>query len=387
MSSHSTNHSLTVTSRHPFYPHLSRLVLFKVLLVSLLTFPSLSPATDSSYFIDGRTDWGSKAAYHPVRMLVNGAFDIMQTDVERRSPMDVPFGAAWRNLSWNITHPLEAVSRHGRREFMASEILPLGMNLENAQYVPNYNLHLIGGGLVYRHLFEWYRLQGAPAPAALAVLNCLGYHLVNEMVENGAFSGVNVDPIADLYIFNPLGWLLFSFDTPTRFFARTLNAADWSGMPMVDPIGGWIDNASLNWSFKWFPFQERIGLFAYAGMTGIAGLSWRRPNGLALSGGMGMASREIVDVDRNGSGEGRKSSAHMVWSTGLFLDRDNSLLASILVSGQRLYRLRVNVYPLGGKSLWGRMGYFAGLGQDGRASGGAMIPISPLGLSFGSRIH
>ena len=53
--------------------------------------------------------------------------------------------------------PFGSIGNEGWWSFVRSEILPFSTNTDNAQYWPNYTNHLIGGGMSYRMMREWYR--------------------------------------------------------------------------------------------------------------------------------------------------------------------------------------------------------------------------------------
>jgi hypothetical protein len=108
-------------------------------------------------------------------------------------------------------------------------------------------------------------------------------------VENGKYQGDDVDPIADLWIFDPAGILLFSSEGVNRFFSEELNLADWSLQAsfLLSPVA--LHNNGQYFSVKWkFPFSDRWFLFYCFGMNGLIGLSYKMSGGSAVSVGGGM---------------------------------------------------------------------------------------------------
>jgi hypothetical protein len=325
--------------------------------------------------------YGSQAAFNPFFVLVNGAYDMLQTGVAGNRIATLNYAAGFRNVNRNLAHPLENIRRYGWGEFARNELLPTGPGVEDAQWVPNYTLHMIGGGLTYRSLAEWYALQGAPRPRVWAALNCFAYHYVNEAIENGKTEGPNVDAIADFLVFNPLGILLFSNDAAAGFFGRTLHAANWSSLPALNLRTGRLDNMALSFSFKWFPSERApVGFHYYTGMNTSLGLTWRYAGEYSLSAGGGVGTVGVYQVDQL-HGE-RKMTAALGKTLGVYWDRNNSLLASLIVSEQRMYRARLNVYPLPAMASWRlKPGFFLGYGRDGDAYLGVSVNLAPLGLS------
>jgi len=240
--------------------------------------------------------------------------------------------------------------------------------------------HLIGGGMSYRLYCEWYRWHGFERPRLMSGLTLFGYHLLNEVVEAENHQGWNVDPVADFYVFNVLGVVVFSSDSVSRFFARTLHMADWSYQPAIDPRDGSIVNNGQNFVWKLdLPWTERWRLFYHWGTHAEGGLSWRVDDEWSLSGGLGLKADELVDL-----GDGFKT-VDLAASAGLFLDRNNSLMASLVMAHTKDYRWRVNLYPglfdLGPVSP----GLFA---VDSRTRGAIFgitldfLPVVPVGLAF-----
>ena len=325
--------------------------------------------------------YGSQASFNPLFILVNGSFDMVQTGHVDNRIADVPYAAGFRNVNRNLLHPLENVGRYGWAEFAGNELMISDPGVEDAQWVPNYTLHMIGGGLTWRALWEWYRHNGFSNPRLMATLNCMAYHYVNEAVENGDATGPNVDAIADFLIFNPLGILLFANDRVAGFFGRELHAANWSSQPVLNLRTGRLDNMALSFSFKYFPFKDRpLGLFYYTGMNTTAGLSWRYRGDYSLSGGMGVGTVGIYRVEQ-ANGE-RKLTAALGRTAGLFWDKGNSLLASLILSDQRAYLARLNVYPLPAMSGWRfKPGFFMAYGRNREVYLGASLSFAPMGLA------
>jgi hypothetical protein len=328
-------------------------------------------------------DYGSQSTFNPLSVLLNGGYDIVQTGMYDARLSRVPYWSSSKNVGENIGHPIRQISCHGWGNFIGSEVFPTRLDIDHAQYVPNYTLHVIGGGTTYRMMCEWNAAHKVPYPKISSVLITTAYNFLNEVIENGPYSGVNVDPIADMWIFNPLGVLLFSSDRVARFFSATLQVSDWSSMPFIDPVHGKIDNVSQNWAIKSpLPFIKRARLFVYLGMSEEAGLSYRVNQEYAVSGGGGLSVRDIVEADSGGVA-GRVMTAKYSWNSGLFIDKGNSLLVSLLLSNSRMYKARANLYPLSefhfGKF---RPAFFAAIGHDNDVVFGITANWLPASLSL-----
>ncbi len=209
-----------------------------------------SPAQEpSAYFYHGY-DYGSEAMFNPLSIVINGGYGIFQLGQRHRRLAAVDYHTGWRDVWDNISHPWRSIRAYGEENFIRTEILPTTMAPRSSQYLPNYQNHLIGGGMTYRALVEWFRWHEFPKPKLWALLSLTAYHTLNEIVENNLYRGVNVDPIVDMLIFNPLGVMLFSSDRVARFFSETLHLRNGSFFPTINPALGTLENNGQNFAIK-----------------------------------------------------------------------------------------------------------------------------------------
>jgi hypothetical protein len=323
-----------------------------------------------------RLPYGSDALVHPVRLILDGGFGILQFDNRDNRLSTVDFGDGWRNVSSNLAHPIRAIEVGGWWDFLQREVIPISVNTKRAQYWPNYTLHLIGGGMSYTMMREWYEAHGYPRSGLWAGATIASYHVLNEVVENGNERGPTTDPVADLYLFDPAGIFLFSHEGVNGFFSRRLHLTDWSSQPAFDPWEGRIENHGQNFSIKLgVPRTRHWSLFYYFGNHGEGGLSYGRENGSAYSVALGFRARELVDLDDN------TRTTELTPSVGLFYDRNGSLLFSAQWANTSRYRMRFNVYP----GLVSFHGFSPGLFLDANRSdeliAGVTVAAIPIGLA------
>jgi hypothetical protein len=331
------------------------------------------------YFYKGK-NFGSEAMLNPASLILNSGFGILQYSNRSRDIFEVKYATGWKNVTYNLSHPFRAINDYGWWNFLGNEFYPRDLNKKNGQYWPNYQNHLIGGGMDYVAMAEWYRYHRFDHPKLLAVVTMTVDHLLNEVVENNAFVGSNVDPIADLYFFDPLGIVLFSIDGVPKFFSETLNLSGWPTQPAFNPTAHTIENHGANYSVKWkLPFSERVSIFYYWGLTGLIGFSYKSDGENNISIGAGMRAKELVETGDQSNG--RKLTADLTWNVGIFYDKENSLLASILFSGISDYKIHMNIYP--GIIRFGSFspGVFCAVGEEGRIVSGLTLAVSPVGLA------
>ncbi len=356
------------------------LVALGLILGALLKVGGLQAQPGERFFYHA-LPYGSEATFNPLSTIVNGGYGNFQIGERFARPIfEVDYATGWRNVWWNLRHAGAAIRAFGWRDFLRNEVLPTTIARRGAQFFPNYQNHIIGGGATYRAFAEWFAVHHYPQPRLLALLALTAYHTLNEVVENDSYRGVNVDPIADMLIFNPLGVLLFSSDRVARFFGETLQLRDWAFFPTIDPFGGTLENNGQNFAIKIkLGRRSRWRLFYQFGVNGILGLSYQRADGEAISFGGGLLAKNLRRVNRE---DGiRVQTVDLVWNVGIFYDRNGSLLASVMASGGRTYRFRASLYP--GVLRLGHFSpaLFAALDARGRFIWGLSAPWLPLGLA------
>lgn len=320
--------------------------------------------------------YGSEALIHPVRLIINGGFGILQFDNHDNHLSNVRFRDGWHRVWADLERPVRVIELHGWNDFLRREVLPISSSKRDAQYWPNYTLHLVGGGMSYVAMREWYEQHDVPHARMWASATLWSYHLLNEVVEADRRPGPTTDAIADLLVFDPAGVLMFSHDGVNRFFGSTLHLRDWSNQPAIDPVAGTIENQGQNFSIKVaIPSSDHWSVFYYFGNHGEIGLSYKRPNGSAFSVGGGLKAKDLIDI-----GDGIQT-ADLVPSYGIFYDRNGSLLCSVTAATSSRYRLRMNVYPGFVRVRGCTAGFFLLLGRRDETIAGVQLARIPIGLA------
>jgi len=121
-----------------------------ILILALFLYTPLK----SQYYYTGKT-YGSEAMFNPVNVILNNGYDIIQLGNKPRTIFDFPYSHATENVWNSITHPGKTISAYGVKRFITNELFPLELNVNGAQWVPNYSVHFIGGGMTYRMLIDW----------------------------------------------------------------------------------------------------------------------------------------------------------------------------------------------------------------------------------------
>ena len=281
-------------------------------------------------------------------MFLNRGYDVLQDHVATRNIFEQGYRVNTGNVLDNLAHPFANISAVGWKPFLTEEIFPLRFGGQDARWVPNYTLHLIGGGATYTALAEWFDDRAVPLPHLWSGLTLMAAALVNETIENKGVVGPNTDALADLYVFDVAAMILFSFEAPNRFFSRVLVVSDWSLQPSFTFPRGELHDQGNNFAAKWaLPFYPRLRLFSFFGMATEAGLSYLIDDEYSVTAAVGQAATRLVN-------ETTRRAANVVSfarTAGAYVDRRDSLLASLQITDVSDYFVTFNLYP---HAVWRR---------------------------------
>jgi hypothetical protein len=333
---------------------------------------------DTTALLYHGVDYGSEAYFSPATVILNRGYDMIQIRNARRTILDIPYRNAFDRGVWDVlAHPVAAVDRFGWREWLRTEILPVSFSRDDSAWFVNYTDHLFMGGLTYRMLGEWYAARGAPVPRLWGALTTYASNLLNEAVENQRVNQGTAASVADLYVFDIGSLLFFSWDVPYRFFAVTLEAAEWSNMAAMTFPDRELQNNGQYWILKVpLPGTDGNRLFLRGGMGGELGVSHRMDRGYSLSLSVGLDTK-VRTVDPVTA----KERIQMQMGAGVYVDRDNSLLVSAVLS-PAADKYALNLYPgvLPGPAR--RLGVWTVYTRSGDLMGGLAFQKA-LGLGVG----
>lgn len=302
---------------------------------------SFATASDTLPLFYKGLDYGSESQFNPLSVMANEAFDISQMENHSRSPSQMLDPDAFGRLNGSLLHPLISIDRMGRERFLTSEIIPTSFRPSRAQWIPNYQLHLVGSGMRNAALEEWWAAQGCEHPGIAAVATTYFAQYLNEVSEiSSKTSYRDEDPVADIYVFDLAGILLFQPVAVREFFSKTVELSNWPLQASWLVPESNVSNVGEYWAFKIpLPATERWKLFYYMGLGNIAGLTRSFTEGNALSVAAGAYAKTI-----HSAGDGA-NTATVKPKLGIFWDRHNSLMASAFYNSQSTERFLVNLYP------------------------------------------
>jgi hypothetical protein len=268
----------------------------------------------------------------PINLYLNASFDV--TQVPRAFSQGDIFDK-YKKLFGDVKNPIHSIQKDGGyKKFFMDEFL-------RSRAVPNYTLHLIGGGYDFRMLAEWYDYHDVPAPYFFSFATVMAGHFGNEAVEMSNKNLSSQDHIADLYFFNLIGNCLFSSDIVADFFHDTMGLRTWYGQPVLDVRNKRIMNASLNYIFR--PLNGRtLSPFIMMGMNYIGGISFKINNSDYLTLALGLVVKEPFNPDHETTYQQLKKSR---LTGSIFYDRNGTLLASLNINGSGHDVLKLNIFP------------------------------------------
>lgn len=308
--------------------------------------------------------WGTEAQFNPASMIVNEGLDIGQLRTAGGSTRLIPSALNFQRLNATLSHPVTSIRRSiGSDAFLHTEVIPSSLEKGRAQWVPNYQLHLLGGGLLNARLEEWYIAHGYQNPKAAAFVTSMTAAYLNEAQEiEGHPDDYATDPVADLYLFDLAGIAVFQSRTVREFFHSQVEWMNWPLQPSI-----WTSNMNVRQAGQYHafrihaPWKSDWSLFYHVGLGNIGGLSRRLDRDHHLSVGAGYYALHLVP-----SGQGQ-SSVVLAPKLGLFWDREGSLLASAFWNSQSQERFTVSMHPGALKNVpfggWVAFGGERGLGM------------------------
>lgn len=298
---------------------------------------------ENAFFIKGR-GFGTDAYAGPFDVILNKGFAVAQWQDQDRHIFSYPYG--WDAVWASVTRPGKAMERAGGwARVLKLHVLPLGWEeFKDAQWMPNYFGHVLEGGLAYRRLLEWNRVNDVPFPTLSAVLVTQFAVTLNEAYEtpvNDPWVQENgtAGAFVDWVIMDPLGMVLMHQDPVAGFFANRLGAVVWPRQASITFPGGRLTNngeAVILRPKLWF--TDRFRVFFRGGVGAEAGISVPYDD-------------LTVNVGAGANSSGRKLNIEHVeeatfsFSSGVWIDRDGALLFSATWDHKTDRRLAIDVFP------------------------------------------
>lgn len=332
-----------------------RLMIIYLLLATL----QLSGDTFKHYFYFDQK-YGSESQFGPVNTIANigmicsGRFDYVS------GVHEIQYQRGAKTIFESYRHPIQGIKNSGGYKQFIGEFIPLD---PMGAWVPNYTLHLIGEGMTYRKLAEYYDHHNVTYPKLWAALTVTTAQFLNEIVEVGNNFEPSSDPVADI-LFNIAGMIAFSFDPFANLFHNEwIRLNFWPGQPVIDLKSGVLFNQLEQFSMKislgrWTDWKFYFNM----GMPGGFGISIpiNQTDSLSIA-----ASTEYISSPKEIPKDGKRLTSDNIetddvnFGLSLFWDRNESLMSSLIITAIPNLSLRLNIYPgllkVGGLGIGGYM--------------------------------
>lgn len=324
-----------------------------------MRYVNFNPSKNSQYF------------FYPVSFYINTAFDCGQ--VPEAFPQNDYFSNHVSVFN-RVVNPVRSINRDGGwSTFFIDEFF-------SERVLPNLTLHMIGGGYDCRTLWEWYHYHGFPVPYLFAFLTSYLAHFGNESIEYNNSLLTSHDHIADLFVFDFVGNLMFMSEDVARFFRHTLQMRNWLGQPVYSMTERKIMNASTSYIFRPYLFGETVRPFIYMGMHYLGGAAFRIDETDTMSIGVGLAVTKPFDPDRDTQSDYFRK---VRLACGVFYDREDALLWSLIINGTEQYVFRLNIYPEIFNSEYINFGFYVAIDDDRHfVFGVSMYKICAIGATL-----
>ncbi len=332
------------------------------------------------YFFRPENTFGSESQINPISVFLNGGYDMMRNGGHHKRILKWDYSGDGAHVWRNIRDPIGNIRKFGWNEFVHQEIFNFTIGVKNAEFLPNIGGHTVGNGMHYAKLAEYLDHRNVPLPYLWSGVTTVAYQVMNEVIEADGYRGINVDLVADIYLFNMAGIAIFSTEWGKRFFSETLPVNEWSPQPIIEPFTGNLQNAGQQYYVrKKFPFLGDFSPFMYYGVYTIFGTSYAYDPQNNITVGAGRVVNKLRDGRLRGF---RKIDPQLDGTAGIFWDKNSSLMASVLFTGPGLYNMQVNLYPgvisIGGFSP----GFYLGVGEwDGFVLGMTFSEF-PVGIGY-----
>jgi hypothetical protein len=301
-----------------------------------------TPPSPRFYFGDSI---GSEAQFNPVTEILNDGYDVLRGNAQDRHVFTRGYVEPADNVWHSLMHADRTFRYYGYGNALRNEWLPLTTDNGHGggAWVPNYEYHLIGDGMVSVRLDEWFEAHDVPLPGVWSFATMMSAHYLNEIVENGASSVPNEDATTDLLFFDLGGIALWRSDAVQRAFSGALQLTNWPGQPSIDVPSGTLEDARQQFVLRApLPFTTHWKAFYDFGLSTLLGVSRTFDDGDAWSAGFGVDAVDNPVVDPRTDAK----TATLRFKGGLFYDRRGSLLGSLLVGSRNdVAAVDLDLYP------------------------------------------
>ncbi len=294
-----------------------------LILISLLISAISAWAKEMPKIYNKDVKKGSEAYFNPISYYFNLAYDVTRNPYYFHQTEPV---TNHKLVFRRIQHPTRSIRQSGGySEFARTEIYGI-------RSAPNYSLHLMGGGYDFIRLEQWYASHDFKYSYAFAFATSLFATFGNEAIETTSPEVQAGDHIADIFIFDMAGRVLFLNPNVVEFFHEDLGLRNWPNQIMISVDEEKVYNAGTNYILRPNIFHSKFRPLVYNTLGVMGGLSYSVNSSHSLSVATGIGFTDPL-----------KKKGY--WQTGFFYDDDGSLLTSLFINTIDNLKIQCNVFP------------------------------------------
>jgi len=299
-------------------------------------------AQNEYYFFNPKIDYGSIGSANPINLIVNDGFEMLGIYSPNRQFSKINFVEKSKYLYNRFKDPLRDLKAYGFYNLVNDEIIPFNPKKTNLGFFPNYTAHLFAGGYFYAYLSEYYHYHNFKYPKLMAFTTVYIKNIVNEVIETPLDYDTKIGHLTDLLFWDALAIVAFSSETVKHFFSNTLSVSNWSPIPVISPttrLSNLNNFITIQRAKKTMRFEPVLML----GLGVMGGLSYEinKTHSISFLGG----SLTQFVYKRYGANNILVESVTTREALGLFLDKNNSLMASVIVKRDKNQFLKLNIFP------------------------------------------
>ena len=188
---------------------------------------------------------GAQAFFHPLQIAIEGGFGALYN----RKIGEFNWSEGFSKVNHSIFNPIDVVSDYGWGKLLYYEFIPhLG---KGQNYVANWVWHFTALGMRSKLMEEYFKYNHYKYPRLMSVGTMYLLHYVNEVIQAEKFkdSRGSVDAIPDLFFFDWIGMVFFSFEPVNNIATKVFHLKEWSNQTMINPLTNrLINNGQLFWT-------------------------------------------------------------------------------------------------------------------------------------------
>jgi len=300
-------------------------------------------AQQDYYFYKPEINYGTIGSANPINLIVTDGFEMIGILSPSRELNQLQISKRYSLFKEKFKTPLKDLKAYGFSNVINDELFPYNLKESNLNFVPNITAHLLAGGYFYAYLSEYYHYHGFKFPKLMAFGTVYLKNLANEIIETPLVRYTRVDHLTDLFFWDVLAILTFSSSTVKQFFSETISISNWSPIPVLSPssrISNLKNFIALQRAKKTMLFEPVLML----GLGVMGGLSYALNPSYSLS-LLGGSLTQFVYKKYSGRKDILLESITTKEAVGLFLDKNNSLMASLIVKNDKDQFMRLNIFP------------------------------------------